>query len=338
MSAFSQIHFGRVAALLVLLAPLVSCGNDTADEPDVFAYFDARTGDRLYEDTRLIPHARIEVRVRDSADVLPEEIELVSVVSDAPTVLEVRSHDEQTFVIEGKQAGSAALEIEASFVDSGESKRDTLDLGVGTPTEMELWHLCRGPGEPYGLYHEDGPVRLRYYFEPDAGKLISDNYFPVAASPGQLLELDGSKSNARWLHFDTAKMSGSATVEPTVTPGDPIDVELVPASDIDGALRADARQVEVDDETAILHRPTVQGIPICQSRVDFTVGNLTPEICDAKRTTNIEELTDSDYGPGGWVMIEPRTTGTCRYEVNYPQGGGGRGASEELGVEIIEAH
>ena len=337
MSAFSQIHFGRFAVLLVLLAPLMSCGDDTADKPNVFAYFDARTGAPLYEDTRLVPGSRVEVRVRDAADVLPEDIELVSVVSDAPTVLEVSSYDEQTFVIEGEQPGSATLEVEASFSDSEENKRDTLDLGVATPTEMEIWHLCRGPGEPFGLYHRDGSIRLRYNFRPDSGELISDNYFPVTASPGQLLELDASKSNSRWLHFDTANMAGSATVEPTATPGDPLQVELVPATDIDGVLRADARQVEVGQDTAILHRPTVAGIPICQSRVDFTVGNLTPEICDASRTTDIEDLADPDYGPGGWVMIAPRTTGTCRYEVNYPQGSGGRGASQELSVEVIES-
>ncbi len=334
--SFAPRRIATIAVASFLLAASISCG-DNGPEPRVLAFSYVHSGQPLDLRVPVVLNGRLEVRVSDVQTTTPEPVTLTRVESSNPSALEVVATSDDTFTVAGNAAGGVELTVEATLETSGDVRTEVLEMDVEAPTNLELWHSCRGLGEPRGLYQQGASFQIMYAFETGQQRMPSVGYYPVEATPEAIASRVETVESYRWIRFAPNEMPGTAIIASTEDFDASVDAELVPAASIDGVVRADALQVEVDQETAILQRPTVRGVPICQSRIDFTVGNLTPDICDAGRATDLDDLNDSELDPTGWVMIRPKAAGTCRFEVNYPQGNGGRGASQELNVEIIES-
>lgn len=339
MSRFSPRARGFALLVLSALAALVlsGCVSETTGKLGNLT-FSYPTDDEVLDFNKPIAvGARLELRVRDAAERDRSPIELTTVESSDPSVLEVVSFSGDTITLEGKGDGSAEISVEAQFDNTGEIKPDAVDMRAATPDEVKLWHECRPQSETYGIYQQGTDFRVPFDLKLDDGNdVIGYGYYPVELSPDTLLTLDENEESQTWLFLNGADMAGAGEIASSLDSA-VLDVELVPVSDFDGIERASDRKVGLDEDTAVLHRPTVVSVPVCQSKADFSVGNLTPDICDAERASNIEDVADTFYTGTGWVSIRPKERGTCRYEVNYPDANGGTGLTQELSVDIIDA-
>ena len=87
------------------------------------------------------------------------------------------------------------------------------------------------------------------------------------------------------------------------------------------------------DTNAFYALPRVGGVTVCQANVTLEVNSITPTICDVRPTGANASDTDAAYETG-WFEIEGLSQGTCTYQVTYPDGNEGAGASAEFTHEI----
>jgi hypothetical protein len=339
MSVFSSRVRSLVILTLIVSTSLLlsSCVSELTGKEGNLTFFYVTDDEPLDFNKPITVNGRLELGVRDAAERDRSPIELTSAESSDPSVLEVVSFTDDTLTLQGNGDGSAEISVEAQFANTGETKPDAIDMRAATPDRVELWHECRPKSEAMGIYQKGTDFRVPFDLKlDDDNDVIGYGYYPVDFSPAGLMTLDEEQQSQTWLFINGADTAGSGMISSQLDSSS-LDVELVAIADFDGIERASDRKIRLNEDPSILHRPTVASVPVCQSKADFSVGNLTPDICDARRATNVEDVADTFYTGTGWVRIEPRERGECRYEVNYPDANGGQGVTETLSVDIIDA-
>lgn len=272
---------------------------------------------------------RLDLTVEEAGRL--KQVPVVSATSGTPDTLTVVGFTGSVVTVEGKAPGSALLEVEATV--AGQNLPDSVNLLVAQPEVLKLRHLCTESRT--GLYFVDQDVHIPFDMSKANGQpVIGYGVHPVTVEPADALTLDATTKDQATLHFKTRATPGEATIRSTVD-DTTLDVTLVTEAQIDGGkiFAGEADAVQAGHKAFRLVWPTVGGQQVCQPKLQVEVVGATPDVCavSAAQTAREDDATGTTWG---WVEIDAQKAGTCSFDVTWPGGNDGAGATERFDLVV----
>jgi hypothetical protein len=84
----------------------------------------------------------------------------------------------------------------------------------------------------------------------------------------------------------------------------------------------------------VLVAPSVGEEILCQAALTMNAESLTPEVCEVVVPGDYEDSEKPNESL--FLRVEGLSTGTCEFEVTFPDGNAGAGAATTLSVQIGE--
>lgn len=279
--------------------------------------------------------ASLEIRVVTAGTAQP--VSLKSVVSSDPSVLAVESVSTTSFIVQGVADGTALIEVEADGLDG--LVTDSVNLLAAAPEVVKLYHSC-DPLVRTAVYQTGAAVLVPFDLEKSNGQaVIGYGLHPVEITPPAGAVLDETSKDQANLHLTLGATAGEVTIASAID-DETLTMNVVEAGAIDGAtfntLSTDGTDVIVfEGETRFAHVfPTVGQDRVCQATATMTVISKTPELCLVSVTENLEDTTAVNESL--WVKIEGVAFGECLFDVTFPDGAAGAGATSELKVSVAK--
>ena len=323
----------RPSLLLVALGAALALGacrsRVTGNEGNLaFSYV---ADDRLEDFNKPIAvGARLDLRVEEAGRLEP--VPVVKAESATPETLAVVGSEGSMVTVEGKAAGTALLQVEATV--SGQNLSDSVDLLVAVPEVLKLHHTCSEDRK--GLYFTGQRIFLPFDMQRANGQpVIGYGFHPIAVEPAAALTVVAGAKDQAFLHLDTGAEPVTATLSSTID-DTTLEVELVSEGAITGGrmFGEDAdKPVRAGHKSWRIVWPTVGETPVCQPKVQVEVTGTSPEICAVSAVQTARE--DDPLGTTwGWVEIDAQKPGTCTFDVTWPGGADGAGVTAPFEVSV----
>lgn len=273
--------------------------------------------------------AKLDLTVEEAGRL--KQVPVVSATSATPDTLTVVGFTGSVVTVEGKAPGTALLEVEATV--AGQNLPDSVNLLVAEPEVLTLRHLCTD--NRTGLNFTNQDVHIPFEMAKANGQpVIGYGVHPVTVEPADALTLDATTKDQATLHFKTRATPGTAKIRSTVD-DTTLDVTLVTEAQIDGGkiFSHEADPLKAGRKGWRLVWPTVGGQQVCQPKLQVEVVGTTPAICavSAAQTAREDDATGTTWG---WVEIDAQKEGTCSFDVTWPGGNDGAGATQHFDLVI----
>lgn len=331
MKSIQDITWRALAAAAVVGGGLIAIGctsRATGNSGELeFSY----TTDDLTTDFNkpIAVGARLEVRVQTAGE--RANVDIVDVFTNEDVLL-VDSFSGDNFILEGVGAGNSLVEVDAEGPDGAVS--DSVNMRAAVPEVLELSHTCTG--DALGLYSA-GLQNVDVAFDmklADGTDVIGYGYYPVDV-PAGLGTIEATSDSQAFIRLDLAAATGEFDLSSTIDDTS-LSFRLIEEAEITGAsfnATAPGLRVIEGNTSYIYVWPAVDADRVCQWSADMTVTSLTPETCDVRNNETPAE-PDQKSNLEGYVAIEGIAAGECRFEVSYPNGADGAGATTELTAQI----
>lgn len=322
------MHRTKLVTLALALLTAMACDSRvTGNEGNLVFSYDA--DDNVLDFNKPIAvGASLDLKVAAVGSFTP--VTVTSATTDDASVLAVSGTDANRITVTGVGSGEVLLSVEAD--GPSEPLTDSVNLTVRVPEVLDLRHSCGPEG---GAYLVDSSLYIPFELKMSNGQpVIGYGYYPVAVSDEALLLRDDTFEGQQYMRFD-ALAPGSVTLTSDIDDTQ-LDLTLADVADIDGVAEPIAfvlEDIDVGDTNAFYALPSVGGVTVCQANATLEVTSITPTICDVRPTGANASDTDAAYETG-WFEVEGLSQGTCTYQVTYPDGNGGAGASAEFTHEI----
>lgn len=275
--------------------------------------------------------AFLDLEVRDVGARQP--VSLTSAAFDDPSVLTVSSFADHRVTVQGVSSGQALLEV-AGTTSAGTALTDSVNLLARVPEVMKLWHTCTDADTAGYLVNSRAWVPFDLEMA-NSQPVIGYGYYPVTTSD-PVLGLNETDSFASHLALDVGATPGSPTLTSDID-GTTLTMRVFSADQIDGVVEPIGfvwEDIDAGDSNSFYVLPSVKGQPICQANTAKTVTSLTEDICTVSDGQLPQNNAPAQLYEYGWFQVTGVAEGTCRFEVTYPAGNDGLGASGEFEVEI----
>lgn len=336
--------FTRTTSLLIVSTALTTlaagCVSSTTGEEGNLSFRYSSPNDARNFNKPIAVGAKLDVRVYAAGTVEPGEddaAEIVSASAGDSAVFTVSNGGGNTIIVEGVGAGSSELLVTATV--AGEEVSDRVTMMARVPEVLKLTHLCGDPGRAVGFYLVGQEIDLGFGMElSDGQQMIGYGYYPIDVEPTAGATLKTDSRDQTFVKLTTGAEAGQVTLSSRID-ATTMTLNLVE----EGAINAIALEapvaVAVDEQEIYTLLPSVQGSPVCQARVAFTVTTTTPDICD------VTALSDTEFGQAvdaltrklNWIQIEGKTVGDCAFDVTLPNASGGAGLTTSLQVSVEAA-
>ncbi len=273
--------------------------------------------------------AKLELKVQTAGDRQP--VSISDVFTDEEVLL-VDSFSGDNFILVGNGEGNSLVEV---LADGPEGEvEDSVNMRAAVPEVLKLSHTCTG--NELGLY----PVGKSDVLVPfdmelaDGTQVIGYGYYPVELQEG-LGTLQANSTDQANLRLDLGATPGDYTLSSTVDDTS-LTIRLIEESQITGAsVNDDSPNFRViEGETNFIYVwPAVGEDIVCQAQADMTVQSLTPEICDVRNNETPED-PGQFVNSEGFVAIEGLAAGECQFDVTFPNGNDGAGATTMFTAQI----
>lgn len=228
---------------------------------------------------------------------------------------EVSSLDEQVaaaslvngdVLVEAKAAGKSTILIKGGISPGDQAAQRSLEVEVVETASLKLEHHCGvKTASPLYLVGQRLHVGLARY-DAQGHKLQGVGPAPVTLSSGAKVDpFNGLQSG---IEFDAGDVAGDLVVRSTIDDAS-LTLKLVSPSQIDGALLSELHELQVGDKESFYVLPSINGQPICQSKLELKAESLSAQICSV--TLESDALGDLG-GEAGLVLIEALGVGSCR--------------------------
>lgn len=317
-----------VSALVAatLLFGLACVSSTTGNEGNLeFSYV---TDDKVRDFNKPIAAgAQLDIFVAQAGS--SKAVTVMSGKTDKPEVAKVISAGGNQVVVQGVAPGEFKIEVEAQLPD-GTNKTDSINMLVRAPEVLKLRHYCTDSWA--ANYLVDQKVLVGFDMEMTNGQsVIGYGYHPVTIEPATGAILDKNNKDQASLHLQTGSTRQTVTIKSQID-ATQMTLGLVLPGDINGASLNSATSPVGGNfvgQKRLMHvRPTVDGTPVCQSVLDMTVTNSTPDVCEVKSTKS--------GSVWGWVEVTGKKVGKCTFTCTFPQGDGGKGVSQLFSTDVSE--
>ncbi len=277
--------------------------------------------------------ALLEVRVTEAGT--RRGVTIDEVMTDDGEVLAVESFSSDRFIIRGAGDGNTLVEVNATGPD-GEVVTDSVNMRASTAAALEMWHTCQDQATRSAQYLAGATeVLMPYDMKNDRSEnVIGYGIVPWSQEPVDSLAINGTSKDQAYIHVDIPSTTGTITLTSDLD-DTTLTLEVVDPGQIDGTEVNDvsALQSIIAEETRVFHfYPTVGGTRVCQSQVPMTVEEMTPETCEVRKVD--DNPATIIVNESNWVSIKGLAQGDCSFNVVYPDGADGAGATEEFTIPI----
>jgi hypothetical protein len=273
--------------------------------------------------------AKLDVKAQTAGE--RQTVDILDVFTDED-VLIVDSFSGDSFILVGNSAGNSLVEVEVEGPDG--TVTDSVNMRAAVPEVLKMRHTCTG--NALGLYpagRED--VLIPFDMElADGTQVIGYGYQPVELEAG-LGTLETTSTDQANFHIDLGATAGDYALTSSIDETS-LTVRLIEEAQITGAsLNDDSPNLRViEGETNFIYVwPTVDENLVCQARADMTVASLTPAICDVRNNETPEDPGEF-ANTEGFVAIEGIAAGECQFDVTFPNGNDGAGATTMFTAQI----
>lgn len=257
-----------------------------------------------------------------------EELQILSLESQAPDVLRVVSVDPSAAILQGVSVGSARLEMRARD-RYGRVFTDTVTMTVDGPDHVVFQHACTD-GE-FAAYPANAEISIPFAMSKGNGQpVIGYGFHPVSVTPKAALELDTSSQDQGALHFKSTKPRHRVALRSTIDDGI-LGLALVEPGEVDGFHADSLGATVVGGEAFAFFQPTVIGVPLCQGRLLIRARSTTPSVCTA--TARLGDDGDEENRLS-IVRIFGKDYGICEFEVTYPEAEDGEGLTRTFRMPV----
>ncbi len=273
-----------------------------------------------------------------------QKVSFTSATSSDDSVILVDGVEGGLMTLEGIGDGEAIIDVDADGPDGAIADSFTLD--AATVDALEFAHPCAPEDE--AVYLVDHDINLHYKMRSDGRLAVGHGHYPVTLDPADGAELTNTTTNGL-LPLQSSSEAGVVTVSSELEDASDIDLTFIEEGDIDGVQ---VFEEEFDlptsvDSTLDLHLlPTVEGllsavegpVPVCQSDIEMTVTNDTPETCElAYGPAEREESSLFNLYEPNALAVTGKAEGTCEFTVTIPAANDGQGADASFSVDVLAA-
>lgn len=310
----------RNAALVITGGWMVACSSAVTGNEGNFVFSYAADDNVLDFNKPVAVGARLDLMVTEVGTRKP--VSLTDASTDDPAVMEVVEFGGSQLTIEGVGEGNVLVEV-AGTTPAGDELTDSVNMNAAIPQVHKLIHTCDRLADT-AAYLTDNDVVMEFEFLKENGQnLIGYGYYPITLT-GNALELDAEASGQLWMQLVIGPTPGTVQMVSDID-GTKRTLEVVAPGSIDGVREPVDfvwEDIDVGDTNAFYVLPTVGELVVCQAQTPMEVESLTPEICSVKDTGQT-----NDNSEWGWFDVTGVAAGTCEFQVTYPAGNGGAGAS-----------
>ncbi|MBM4341925.1 MAG: hypothetical protein FJ100_00910 [Deltaproteobacteria bacterium] len=324
----------RVACAAALWA--LGCQSSlTGNEGNLTFFY--TTDDELDFNQPIAIGAKLDLTVK-TAGIPKKDVSLTKVEPADTKVLKVAGLMGGAFTLEGVGDGSTSISVTATRSD-GTSTHDTITMMAKKPETIEVAHSCGGGN--VGHYLVGKTIFVPYDLKLKDGRaVIGYGYHGLSIAPAKGLQWD-QVHKSQWAYvYKTADVPGDVTLTSTLEPGKSWTVRLVDEGQIDGGklegVSGKTLEMLAGTSAIVLARPTVGGNPICQPDTSFTVSGKTPDVCAVTATAANVPTSKNVVEAWSWVTVQAKKLGVCEFDVVWPKGNKGQGATAAVKVNVVQ--
>lgn len=316
-----------MTSLIVLIAAmgtLTACESKTTGKSGELEFRYNADDDLANFNKPIAVGAKLDLRVYDAGT--SNKLASVSSASSADeNVLKVGKIEGNRVTIEAVGDGSAELSFQTDVGD------DAIDMMARVPEVLKTSHLCLDNGEVEGYYIQNQEVFIPFDLElKDGQSVIGYGYYPVKFDNADV-SVDASKSLQDFMVVKIGAVDGKVVMSSDVDETK-LSLNVVKEAAINGA-KLDSDNAFVGEAKFMTVLPTIDNKPICQAKSEFTIEVTSPDLCEVKKLQDDSELFKGTR-QYGWIEVKGKVIGDCKFNVTYPKGADGAGATTELTVPI----
>lgn len=334
MSMTRNLQFGALAITTIMT--LSACESSTTGKSGLLEFRYSTDDDFADFNKPIAVGAKLDLRVYKAGTAGDLDATVESATSEDENILKIAGTSGNTITLEATGDGSAELEVTAKLADTGESVTDAIDMMARVPEVVTVSHLCLNASAAEGYYLKNSEIYLPFEMKlKDGQNVIGYGYYPVQFDNEAITLSAGNKSQSH-IKVTIGETSGESKLSSELDTTTALTLNIVEEGQIDGALLDGNAQASVGQHTIAQVSPTVAGKTLCQAKTEFTVETTTTDICDVKRLVDDSTLTElaREYG---YLEVEAKSVGDCKFTITYPKGNAGQGATVALELPIQAA-
>lgn len=314
---------GPIAALLLLAAgaSVSGCYSKVAARDGKFTFAYPSMVDHVNFVKPIAPGAKLEVNA--FANGTHDELAIVEAKSSSPDVISVAAVKQKSFVLLGKSAGTAEIEVRAK-TENGTELVDRMFFHVAKPVKHSLEHGCTE--DPEAAYVVGDEVVVYHSMATDDKRsVVGFDYAPLAIEPRSALELVDQPQAGGYYLFKAKSAKARVTLRSKIDE-QTLTVKLVQRKDLTEASLIHANRMLVGQERSVVARVTAGNTALCSQNALTKAKSLTPDIC--KVTAKLEEDPDGDDSNREQLArVRALAFGVCKFEITLPELANGKGVT-----------
>ncbi|QED27809.1 hypothetical protein FRD01_11300 [Microvenator marinus] len=278
--------------------------------------------------------AKLDLRVREAGTNLP--VTISQAFSEDSDILNVETHTDTQLTVAAGVAGNTLIEVEATN-QAGDLIADSVNMRADEATKLDLRHSCLAPGVERGRYLANSQrvfVPYDMFTERDE-PAIGYGLFPIEFAPEGAAALDTESKSQSSFFVDLGDV-GTLTMSSTLD-DEKLEMVVTDVGEVDGATIAPGFEnvaLLSGQNGFVLVAPSVGEEILCQAALTMNAESLTPEVCEVVVPGDYEDSEKPNESL--FLRVEGLSTGTCEFEVTFPDGNAGAGAATTLSVQIGE--